>query len=312
MRLEDLRSLLVGDSVLFAPDEPPLPMSFHEHAEQAQWHTLNAMVRFAGHTTDGVVSERIAVVEWWRTIESLVAMLHHIAVRESELGFRQDLPRLRATGKESFQDKWSAVPRWFGHEQESPAKEVTRLVLELRDFRNSFEHSSRQTHVDIRHSRLGSVPAHANLSDAMEALAICLLAMQVLRYVVSDHDLMPQAVVPSQQHAFFVPLDRLAGGLVFPTYHWLLKEAGLCSDVAPYADARPLSGRTMLRVNSYIKAHPDRADTQVGAPVDIWRRFEEFAAQQPEIPPPGAFRLPAYHAPSGRVERTSDPGKANG
>jgi hypothetical protein len=220
VRLEDLRGLHVGDTAMFVGrDGPPLAAAFHHHAEQGQWHTVNCLLRLGGNPVDGVANERIAVVEWWRTVESLVALIHLVALSESADGFRPQQPRLRGSNRDAFLDRWSAIARWFSESTDSAPKAVTQRVSELRDFRNSFEHASRLAVIEARHSRLGTVPAHANLSDAMEAMAICIEASSVLRFIVRGLDLMPQCVVPSKEHVFYVPLDRLAADLLFPQYH---------------------------------------------------------------------------------------------
>jgi hypothetical protein len=72
MRLEDLRGRRVGDIVMFLDGAPLVPAAFHDHTQQAQWHTINSLIRRAGNSTDGVANECIAVVEWWRTIESRI------------------------------------------------------------------------------------------------------------------------------------------------------------------------------------------------------------------------------------------------
>ena len=215
-RLEDLRGPHIGDTALILPDGETVSAAFHDHASQAQWHTINCLMRVAGQQVDGVVDERIAVVEWWRTVEGLVALAHLVAMYESEAGLRSELPRVTTSQRDGVLERWSAIARWFSEAKDAAPKATTGRVRELRDFRNSFEHASRENAIEVRVSRLAIIPARANLADAMEAAAICVEAAAVLRHVIRGADLMPQCIVPSSHHLFYVPLDTLAGELLFP------------------------------------------------------------------------------------------------
>jgi len=236
-------------------------------------------------------------VEWWRTIESLVALLYLVACEESRLGLRPDLERLKE-GKPEFLDKWSASARWFTEGKGSPSKDVTRRLLELRDFRNSFEHSSRQSEVDVRYSRLGRVPAHANLSDAIEAMVICIDACAVVRHLIGGLDLMPQVVAPSQHHVFYVPLDLLAKDLILPCYHEVVAALGLTSDVALYPIPRALRGESLIQPHLAIKAVADERDPQLSEPYGLWTAFEAFTEAQPNKPAADKFGVPGYQSRS--------------
>jgi hypothetical protein len=305
MRLEDLRGPHVGDSVLFLPaGEEPVTAAFHHHAEQAQWHTINCLVRLAGHPVDGVANEPIAVVEWWRTAESLIALIHVVALLESEHGLRPEQPRLTGSKRDGALDRWSAIARWFSGATDSPPKDVTRRLGELRDFRNSFEHASRHATVHIKSSRLGSVPAHANLADAMEAMAICIESASVLRYVLGGLDLMPQCVVPSRQHVFYVPLDELASELLFPQYRRVVAALGLESDVALYPTPSPLRGRSIAEPAVGIKALPDRTDVHLEEALDLWAASEEFVGSRPNLPTADQFGVPRYVLRSPSAEQS--------
>jgi hypothetical protein len=295
MLLEDLRGSRVGDTVLFLGGEHRIFAAFHDHAAQAQWHTLNSLLRFAGNRTGGVASERIAVVEWWRTVESLVALIYLVAVEESRAGLREGQPRLDPKHRPEFNSKWSALARWFSQEKDSPPKSLTRLVLELRDWRNSFEHSSRHSMLDIKYSRLGKIPADANLSDVMEAMTICISASALLRHIIRGLDLMPQVVVPSRRHVFYTPIDVMASDLLFPSYTCVLGTLGLTSDVQPYPLPRALLGESVVEPKLAVKGLPDAADASSPNAIDLWSSFEEFTESQPTIPQPDAFALPAYH-----------------
>lgn len=43
MRLEDVRGIHVGDTVLLLDGAHWIPAAFHDHAVQAQWHTINSL-----------------------------------------------------------------------------------------------------------------------------------------------------------------------------------------------------------------------------------------------------------------------------
>jgi hypothetical protein len=249
----------------------------------------------AGNRTGGLVNERIAVVEWWRTVESLVALIYLIAVEESRTGLRTGQPRLDPKSRPEFNDKWNALARWFSQGKDSSPKSLTRLVLELRDWRNSFEHSSRHSVLDVKYSRLGTVPAEANLSDVMEAMTICISASAFLRHAIRGLDLMPQVVVPSHRHVFYTPIDVMASDLLFPTYSRVLETLELTSDVQPYPLPRGLLGESLFEPKLAVKALPDGADARSPNALDLWSSFEQFTEAQPTIPQPDMFALPAYH-----------------
>jgi hypothetical protein len=298
MRLEDLRGPHVGDSAMVLQSAgQPLAAAFHHHAEQAQWHTLNCLVRLSGSRVDGVANERIAVVEWWRTIESLIALVFQVAILESDLNIRKHRPRLNTTKRAGVLDRWSAIANWFTEATASAPGDVTQRVVELRNFRNSFEHATREAAIDVHASRLGTLPAHANLSDAMEAMAICVEASSVIRGIIKGADLMPQCVVPSKRHVFYVGLDIMAEHLVMPQYRRLVRALGLTSDVDLYPAPPPLPGASILRPAFVVKAEPGPEDVELTAPIDLWSAFEAFAEAQPGRPGPGRFGLPRYQQP---------------
>lgn len=155
MRLEDYRGLHAGDVAAWWGGNDVVLASFHHHATQAHWHTVNCLLRLSGAPVDGVASDVIGVVEWWRTIESLTALLYEIAVREGEAGLRPHRHPLQRRQLDAIK-KWSAVASWYSEGRDAPPSEVTGRLAELRDFRNSFEHTSRTASQARRHSRLSS------------------------------------------------------------------------------------------------------------------------------------------------------------
>jgi len=298
MRLEDVRGLQLGDiAMVRQPGEQPLAAAFHHHAGQAQWHSVNCLLRLSGNPVDGVANEGIAVVEWWRTIESLIALVHQVAVLESDLGLRKRRPRLQVTRRQGIIDRWSAIANWFTEATASAPSDVTQRLDELRGFRNSFEHTTRQAAIEVRASRLGTLPAHANFSDAMEAMAICIEASSVIRGIINGADLMPQCVVPSKRHLFYVGLDVMAERLVMPQYRRVVRALGLTSDVDLYPAPAPLPGASILMPAFEVKAEPGPEDVQLTDPLDLWPAFEAFADAQPNRPSPDEFRRPRYHRP---------------
>jgi hypothetical protein len=268
--------------------------AFHHHAAQAQWHTLNSVLRIAGQRVDGVVSEAIAVAEWWRTIESLISLLLLVAARESDLGVRGEQAVLVGSHKDDVVKRWSAIAGWFSDRSDSAPKRTTSLLKELRDFRNSIEHASRHSTIKIEHSRLGTLPAGANLADAMEGMAICVLACDFLRFILPTFDIMPQVVAPSRRHVFYVGLDVLASEIAFPAYAQLVRELGMTTDIAPYTTGRHLRGEARLAAALVVKAQPDANDLAVVNPVDLWPGFEAFTESRPVIPSEAEFGIPRY------------------
>lgn len=298
MHVEDLRGLKIGDPV-FVLGHQSHPVSvhlaaFHHHASLGQWHTLNSMVRIAGDSVDGVVDETIAVVEWWRTVESLISLLYAVALIESDQGLRPRLHRLKSAREPKILHRWKAISWWFSEGQRSPPRKTTLLLQELRDFRNSFEHAARGGTVRMAHSRLSTTPASANLADAMEALAICVLICDHVRFVLPACDLMPQVVPPSRHHVLFVPLDEFAVGVAFPAYIRIQEALGLTSEVVPYESSHRLRGQALLEVAPLIKVSPDTADLMASEPVDLWPIFESFVRSRPRLPADNQCGIPRY------------------
>jgi hypothetical protein len=294
MRVEDLRGPKIGDTALILQGAAPRATAFHDHASQGEWHTLNSLVRVAGQPVDGVVSEAMAVVEWWRTIETLLSLLHGVAVVESDRGLRPHLSRLQPSRRQTILDRWSALTWWFSEGKESPPSKTTGLMSELRDFRNSFEHASRESVISTKHSKLSTSPAGANLSDAMEALAICVLVTDYVRFVLPGCDLMPQVIPPSRRYTLWVALDDFAAGLAFPAYARVVNELGLTTDVELYEPSDRLAGTAEIDGAVAIKARPDAADLMAAKPIDLWPLFEEFTGRQQPLPAEDEFALPRY------------------
>jgi hypothetical protein len=292
MLLEDLHGAKVGDFALLLPDETMVSAAFHHHAVQAQWHTLNCLLRIGGENVDGAANERIAVVEWWRTLESLIALTDAVALYESDQGLRNNSARYGTHHK--VMQRWAAVAKWFSGDTDSAPSESTDRLKALRNFRNSFEHNSHAKKIKVQHSRLGSVPAFANLADAMEAMAICVEASGVIRHVLTGLDLMPNVLVPSKKHAFFMPLDELASGVILPQYRRVVKALGLESAVDLYPPPRPLNGRSEVVLQMVVKARPDEFDRRLDESLGLWSHFEAFAELQPFRPAPDQFSLPRY------------------
>lgn len=296
MRLEDLRGLQVGDSALvLQPGATPFTAAFHHHAEQAHWHTVNCVLRLGGDRVDGVADVRIAAVEWWRTLESLIALVHRVAILESDLGLRVHLPRVTSSNRTTALDRWSAIARWFSEGTASAPKAVTQRIVELRDFRNSFEHASRETEISVRASRLGTRPGHANLSDAVEAMAICIEAASIIRGTVTGLDLMPQCLVPSHLHVFYDALDHIAEKAVMPQYRHLVRALGVTSEIQLYPTPAQLPGSSLLEPAFILKAQPGPEDIRVTKPLDLWSALEAFADKHPDRPGAEEFRVPSYH-----------------
>lgn len=295
MRLEDLRGFNVGDTALMLPDGSMVAAAFHQHAAQAQWHTVNCLIRSSGDPVDGVADERIAVVEWWRTIECIIALVDMVAFLESEAGLRESQPR--HTQADNALQRWGAIAKWFSEATYSSPSQTTGRISELRDFRNSFEHYSRSDVIKTQHSRLATVPSHANLADAMEAMAICIEASAVIRHVLTGLDLMPQVLAPSKNHVFYIPLDELATELLFPVYRRLVSRLGLGSDVAMYPSPTKIAGKSLIDLRIVIKGEPNEHDVRCDESIGVWAKFERFAESHPNCPTSDRFGVPGYSTP---------------
>ena len=186
------------------------------------------------------------------------------------------------------------MTRWFSDGGWSLPSTTTGLLSELRDFRNSFEHASRDASVPAKHSKLGASPAGANISDAMEAMAICVHVCDCVRFVLPGCDLMPEVVPPSRKHRLWVPLDEFAAGVAFPSFQAILDALNLNTDVTPYPAAPRLPGQALTFGALVIKARPDAADLMASQDVDLWPLFESFVARQSPLPDEDQFGLPRY------------------
>jgi hypothetical protein len=301
VNLEDLRGLHVGDVVAWFGGDDLLVASFHHHANQAHWHTVNRLLRLSGSTVDGVASDAMGAVEWWRTIESLVALLYEIGVREGEAGVRPN-QRALERGNTDVISRWSAVTRWFSEGKDSAPAEVTGRLTELRDFRNSFEHTSRTASRQRRHSRLSPSPAHANEVDLMEAMAICIAACEVVRQVVPQNDLMPQVVVPTEDSFFFEEIDVIAERLIVPIFRECVESRQLTSDFALYDKPPRLMGTALLPVALLVRFQDECPLPPLTRPVDAIARLRGYANSHHRRPRSGEFALPSYSLPADTVD----------
>jgi len=294
MRLEDLRGGHVGDVTLWLGGGAGFPATFHHHAQAANWHTVNSLLRFAGQDVDAAVDHQIGIVEWWRTVESLVSLLTWLANVEDKAGLRPGgsvpPPQMDA----DVLTRWSGISRWFSDGSHSADKWLTGAVSELRDFRNSLEHAARSSSRARRHSRLSALPVVSNLADLMEAMAICICASHFVQSVVPDVDLMPQVLVPSREHAFFEPLDTVAIALLFPLYQRTLGARGLTSDVELYPPPERLRGHAVIQARMLIRFSDEHDQPPLNSQIDPWNEFEQWASSRPDVPSPGQFRLPGY------------------
>jgi hypothetical protein len=294
MRLEDLRGGRVADVALQVNGSGTLfPCAFHHHAQQAAWHTLNAILELAGESYDPRVDERLGVVEWWRTLESLISLLHLISQEEDKASIRQTDRHPTPSGK--ITGKWSSVSLWFSDGRESPPPRLTGLLTELRDFRNSFEHTSRTAERQRSHSKLASTPADANLADLMEAVAICVAAIQWIRYLLPSVDLMTSVWSPTAHDlVVFERLNVLAEKCWFPAFSSALQIRGLTSDVAPYDNPGQTTGSALRGACVLIRAVDEHPLPPGGGEGAIKTQVVQWGAERPEQPSEGTFVLPNY------------------
>jgi hypothetical protein len=294
MRLEDLRGVHVGDAAVYFGDGQLVPAAFHHHAQVAFTHTVNELTRMSGRSVPMSWDSRIGAVEWWRTIEATVALLHRVLLIERQAGVRSGVTD-STDELSNVMEKWSAAARWFSGGKHSPPSTLTGLVTELRDFRNSFEHATRAATRDRKHSKLGESPAIANLADLMEAMAICLAACGYFRHVLPGNDLMPQVIAPSQEHVMFEPLDIVAREALFPMYNDLLRVRGLTTEVAPYDSFGHTPGQAVVEVRFVVAHQDDHPLPDPAEPIDVMGVLGAWVETR-DTPEPGTFRLPAYSA----------------
>lgn len=293
MKLEDLRGLQVGDVGMLV-ENAYIPAAFHHHAQVATWHTVQSILRLAGATPNSLADEKIGIVEWWRTIESLIALIHLVAVTEHGRGLRPHVsPPARPDA--SVLRKWASIARWFSEGTHSAPSWLTGVVTELRDFRNSFEHSTRSAARPRPASRLAEAPATANLADLMEAMAICEAAAQFVRRTIRGVDLMPQVFVPSHEHAMFEPLDVVAREALFPLLKTALSSRGLSTRIEPYKSPGRLAGVSVIGAAIQVRTHDVRPLPDVLEPIDAVRSLNTWAKGRPALPGPDEFRVPAYN-----------------
>lgn len=300
VKLEDLRGGRVGQVALWLPDDALLPAAFHEHANQALWHTINCLLRLAGQPIHlAAASPVIGAIEWWRTIESLIALLYLVARKEQKAGLRsspQQLPE-----RCEAMDKWSKIARWYSGNRNPPPSQLTGLVTELRDFRNSFEHTSRMSTASRRHSRLATLPAGANEADLMEAMAICLAACGFYRFILPTCDLMPQMVLPAkdsdgEESYACAALDDVAMKVVWPFFTEVLSARNLTSEVKPYPSNQPLQGESILCAK-VICRYEDEIHAPEAPAFEAMERLTRLVDGIISPLLPGTFRLPDYGRP---------------
>jgi hypothetical protein len=294
MRIEDLRGLHTGDVAAWLGRDDIVLAAFHQHANQAHWHTVNCLLRLSGERVDGVTSDVIGIVEWWRTIESLTALLYGVALRESELGLRAALARLDRDSSPGVLQKWSTLARWFSEGTDSAPNDVTGRMEELRDFRNSFEHSSREDRRGRRHSRLSEKPATANEFDLLEALAICISCCQYVRHALPANDVMPEVVIPTDDGFFFEKLDVVSERLLVPLFKGALNAMGLETSFTPYPQPRTLRGHAEVEVRLLIRHEDDNPLPALGTALHARELVRSYGNDSPLKPVGGQFRVPNY------------------
>lgn len=292
MNLEDLRGSQVGDVALLFDDSTVVSAAFHYHAQIAFAHTVNELIRLSGQSVPMHWDPRVGSVEWWRVIEGTVALLHRVLLRERESGLRPDLAD-STDERADVLDKWSAIARWFSNGLHSPPSQLTGLVVELRDFRNSFEHATRASTRTRKHSKLAEAPAAANVADAMEAMAICVAASAYFRYVLPGTDLMPQIVAPSREHVMFEPLDVVAREALFPMYLRLLEARGLGTDISLYNGLGQIRGQALVSTALIVRYEDENSLPDAVQTIDVLSDLGTWVETR-ETPDPGMFRLPSY------------------
>ena len=231
-------------------------------------------------------------------IESLVALLYAVVLRESATGLRPAIERVKNTETPDAISKWSAIARWFSENRDSAPSEVTGRLTDLRDFRNAFEHSSRSDSRARHHSKLPALPTEANVADTMEALAICIASCAYLRSALPGCDLMPQVIViPHDGSVFFESMDVVAQQLTFPMYHAALESRGLSTEVALYEEPHPMRGKAVLPVNFMIRYKDEHPLPEPSDPNGLVEMLRGFSDNHPRKPGPDHFGIPSYSKP---------------
>lgn len=287
-----------GDVVVWFGGDEFVAAAFHHHANQAHWHAVNCLLRLGGMTVDGAASLVIGCVEWWRTIESTIALLYLVAVRESERGLRPHLDRLNSSSKPNAMTKWSKVVAWnsdqnIGDAPKAPSQ-LTGRMSELRDFRNAFEHSSWGGDRSREHSRLSPVPSRANELDLMEALAICIQFFGYVRSVVPSADLMPEVIIPSGPTFFFVDLEEAAQDLLVPLFRGALDSRGVATDFDLYEPVEPASWRTQTDFRILMRHADEHPLPDVANAWNPMATLEAYGDEHPRRPSDEEFGLPSY------------------
>jgi len=295
MRLEDFRGGRVADLALQVDGSAGMmPCAFHHHAQQAAWHTVNGILRFADEAQDGRVDEQIGVVEWWRTVESQISLLHLLSQDEHQAELRSS-DRGPAKLDARIATKWASVSSWYSDGRQSAPAKLTGLLTDLRDFRNSFEHSSRTDERQRSHSRLAAKPAEANLADLMESVAICVAVCQWTRYLLPTADLMPQVWSPTADGGVvFAPLDKVAAECWFPVYSSTLQARGMTSDVEMYPEFGHIAGSAVRAARVLIRHEDERPLPPMTNTSAASQQVVDWGAKQPGQPSPTTFVLPDY------------------
>jgi hypothetical protein len=233
-------------------------------------------------------------VEWWRTLEGVIALLFRLAQVEAERNLRPGRTLVRKK-QPDVGDRWGAIRRWFSDGQPNSPARATALLTDLRDFRNEFEHASWQGTRSREHSRLTHLPAAANAADAVEAAVICSAVVAHVRYVIPGLDLMPNVPFPSWNYAFYDQLDSALEHWIMPFFARALDASDLTSRIAPYPPPPQLNGQAMLAAQMLIRYEDEHQLPDREVDLDAEQLFEELGVLHPQRPARGEDpRIPDY------------------
>lgn len=221
----------VGRTSYIFGDDPPLPLLWHESANNAFYITLDALNRFQQIDSIGGNPYVIpAIGLWFLATESYISTLYKVARRDAEftksvLSRRASPPRLPASAK--VLEKFASVEEYFsrGH---SVDKELALRVGEFATLRNALFHDlTTVKKPEFVRTRFTSHVENVNEAHLMQAAVLAIEVFGYFRHLFPTTDLMPSI----QIGVAVEKLDVLAGEVLFPTFRDILAAKGLDSDI---------------------------------------------------------------------------------
>ena len=283
----------VGRTSYIFGGDPPLPLLWHESANNAFYITLDALNRFQQIDSIGGNPYVIpAIGLWFLATESYISTLYKIARRDAELTQSAErrpgsLPQLAASAK--FLEELASIEEYFSQGR-SVDKELALRLGEFATLRNALFHDlTTVKKPQFVRTCFTSHVENVNEAHLMQAAVLAIEAFGYFRYLFPTTDLMPSIQIGIAVEK----LDVLAGEVLFPTFRDILTAKGLDSDIELNPNAVVSAARAARPLALAIKFEgPMSPRKTAGTPRISTRCIERAIASRPVDD--DKFQVPAY------------------